>query len=564
MADNARRTIHRESRWVCTSRRTQAPVSSVNVAIIGQSVDSDKCTRGKPPFTKRTTRLRLSITPFFATYAVRNAYGHDMPSRGATTSITATDLFCGAGGSSLGAVTAGLTLEVAANHWSKAVEVHQANFPNTRHDCADVSQVDFHRYPSSDVLIASPECTNHSSSKGVSRKRQQVGLWDTPDPAAERSRATMWDVHRYIEVHRPSVVVVENVVEAHSWIYWSAWWQAFCDAGYIPQTLSLNSMHIPGGSLGSQVPQSRDRLYVVAARKGISLDLELRPEAYCQQCETVTTARQHFKSPSRTFGRYRQSWVWLCRVCSATVEPPTAPASQAIDWSIPSQRIGDRSKPLAESTLMRIRNGFERYGIIEGNFIETMRSHQHSTPVSEPLSTVVASSKHHALVNVVETAHSGTRQSRSVHEPFRTMVASDDRPLLVDPPKSFYLRNFGDGSKEAGNMLHPTTVPLGAITAHDHTSLLVPYYSNGQAQKVSEPIGTLTTHDQYDLASAIDIDDCTFRMLEPHEVGRAMGFPDTYQVDGTKKDRVRLYGNAVTPPVMEFIVGRVVSALKVA
>ena len=487
-----------------------------------------------------------------------------MPSRGITTSITATDLFCGAGGSSLGAVTAGLTLEVAANHWSKAVEVHQANFPDTRHDCADVSQVDFRRYPSSDVLIASPECTNHSASKGVSRKRQQVGLWDTPDPAAERSRATMWDVHRYIEVHRPSVVVVENVIEARSWIYWAAWWQAFCDAGYVPQTLSLNSMHVPEGPLGGQVPQSRDRLYVVAARKGISLDLELRPEAYCQQCETVTTARQHFKSPSRPFGRYRQSWVWLCRVCSTIVEPPTAPASQAIDWSLPSQRIGDRSKPLAESTLARIRNGFERYGITTGTFIETMRSHQHSTPVSEPLSTVVASSNHHALVNVVETAHSGTRQSRSIHEPFRTMVASDDRPLLVDPPTSFYLRNFGDGSKEAGNMLHPTTVPLGAITAHDHTSLLVPYYSNGQAQKVSEPIGTLTTHDQYDLASAIDIDDCTFRMLEPHEVGRAMGFPDTYQVDGTKKDRVRLYGNAVTPPVMEFIVGRVVSALKVA
>jgi site-specific DNA-cytosine methylase len=37
--------------------------------------------------------------------------------------------------------------------------------------------------------------------------------------------------------------------------------------------------------------------------------------------------------------------------------------------------------------------------------------------------------------------------------------------------------------------------------------------------------------------------------------------PDDYRVEGTKKDRVKLYGNAVTPPVMEFLVGRVAEAL---
>ena len=39
---------------------------------------------------------------------------------------------------------------------------HAANFPDTEHDCADVSQVDPRRYPTTDVLWASPECTNHS------------------------------------------------------------------------------------------------------------------------------------------------------------------------------------------------------------------------------------------------------------------------------------------------------------------------------------------------------------------------------------------------------------------
>jgi DNA (cytosine-5)-methyltransferase 1 len=33
-----------------------------------------------------------------------------------------------------------------------------------------------------------------------------------PDAAAERSRATMWDVPRFAETHRYQAVVVENVV----------------------------------------------------------------------------------------------------------------------------------------------------------------------------------------------------------------------------------------------------------------------------------------------------------------------------------------------------------------
>ncbi len=69
--------------------------------------------------------------------------------------ITVTDLFCGAGGSSLGAESAGLTLRMAANHWQTAIDVHQAHFPDAGHDCADISQADPRRYPVTDILLAS-------------------------------------------------------------------------------------------------------------------------------------------------------------------------------------------------------------------------------------------------------------------------------------------------------------------------------------------------------------------------------------------------------------------------
>ncbi|MFV0362233.1 MAG: DNA cytosine methyltransferase [Suipraeoptans sp.] len=112
------------------------------------------------------------------------------------------DQFCGAGGSSLGVRRAseryggGIDVSLAMNHWKLAIETHSTNFPNTDHDCADMSAVDPRRYSSADLLITSPECTNHSLAKGVKRKYQntQTLFGDLfCDPSAERSRATMWD-----------------------------------------------------------------------------------------------------------------------------------------------------------------------------------------------------------------------------------------------------------------------------------------------------------------------------------------------------------------------------------
>lgn len=46
---------------------------------------------------------------------------------------TVTDLFCGYGGSSIGAQAAGLRIRMAINHWKLAVETHNTNFPKADH-----------------------------------------------------------------------------------------------------------------------------------------------------------------------------------------------------------------------------------------------------------------------------------------------------------------------------------------------------------------------------------------------------------------------------------------------
>ena len=142
--------------------------------------------------------------------------------------ITVTDQFCGAGGSSQGVrnfsnkMGGGIEVSMALNHWKLAIETHNTNFPDTFHDCTDISACDPRRYMATDILITSPECTNHSIAKGRKRIQSQLDLFDSSliDPSAERSRATMWDVCRFAEYHNYNLIIVENVVDARSWIMW--------------------------------------------------------------------------------------------------------------------------------------------------------------------------------------------------------------------------------------------------------------------------------------------------------------------------------------------------------
>lgn len=440
--------------------------------------------------------------------------------------LTCTDLFCGAGGSSIGAETAGVTLAMAANHWPKAIEVHQTNFPAARHDIADLSQVDPRRYPRTDILMASPSCTNHSAAKGVSRKAQNPSLFDSPDLSAERSRATMWDAHRFTEQHRYDAVIVENVVDAARWVYWPSWWQAWTDAGYTAKVVNLNSAHT------GLVPQWRDRIYIVAVRNGIAFpDVDPRPPCWCPECETVVEGRQVFRRHGRTAGKWRQSYDYRCPSCAGVVDPPAPPAASIIDWTLPAGRIGDRDRPLADATRARISRALAMYG-----------------------PSLIA-----AAGNTWERP--GYTRAWPLGQPAPTQAATAQHGLAVPPPSNAVvvpLRNH--------TLPTPASVPTATIAAGgNHHGLLFAPQSGGEGQPTSRPApsqATKATPLLVNPAATLDVDDCGFRMLEPHEIGRAMAFPDSYRVDGTKRDRVRLYGNAVTPPAMEWLISRVRTALE--
>lgn len=410
--------------------------------------------------------------------------------------FTVTDLFCGAGGSSLGAVAMGCELRMAVNHWQLAIDTHSSNFPDTEHDCNDVCGVDPRRYPSTNVLIASPECTNHSLAKGARRKNLGQGhLFKTTliDPAEERSRATMWDVPRFAEFHRYDAVIVENVVDARHWVMWDAWLHAMDSLGYRWKCVSLNSMFcLP-------TPQSRDRLYVVFWRKGNRApDLDFRPPAPCPRCGIVE-AIQTWKRNARTgapndVGRYRKQYVYTCPQCRAEVTPFYYAALNAIDWTIPAQRIGDRPHPLKPRTLERIKYGLEKFGRTPLLVITNMTTDKGRVrPVTDAhfvqTASAVSGLASPFLVETTFGARSASEAASPGDGPWATQTTRQSLGMtFAGTPFLTSTNYFDDRTIQAGEAWHTqTTQTKFGITAP--ASFLVTLRGTGSDQLPSTPIG---------------------------------------------------------------------------
>src|SRR5262245_24901499 len=109
------------------------------------------------------------------------------------------DMFCGGGGSSLGAQAAGARIVGGAEMAEYAALAFKANFPQAElihgdlrdHNARDIAQ----RVGRVDLLLSSPECTNHTCAKGSS-------------PRSEESRETALQVLRYARVLAPRWVVL--------------------------------------------------------------------------------------------------------------------------------------------------------------------------------------------------------------------------------------------------------------------------------------------------------------------------------------------------------------------
>lgn len=166
--------------------------------------------------------------------------------------IRAFDMFCGAGGASLGAREGGATIVGGVDLWGPAVESFRLNFPE-----AHVFEQDLRRLTPKqvlaktgpiDLLISSPECTHHTCARGNK-------------PRSDESRDTAFQVIRYAKVMKPRWITLENVVHMKPWSRYGELKMALEKLKYKVHEQIIDSSHYG-------VAQRRRRLFMIAELRG--------------------------------------------------------------------------------------------------------------------------------------------------------------------------------------------------------------------------------------------------------------------------------------------------------
>ncbi|WP_312226535.1 DNA cytosine methyltransferase, partial [Stutzerimonas nitrititolerans] len=205
----------------------------------------------------------------------------------------------------------------------------------------------------------------------------------------------------------------------------------------------------------------------------------------------------------------------------------------------------------------------------------TLRRNMVGADARTPLTTVAAQAEHHALATAfLEQANGGFYQGagNDARDPVSTITASGSQQRLVAAHLTAMAQNVvGNDLREplptilAGATrfaeVECTLSPEQEADALRVAAFLVKYYGSGIAVDLHDPVDTITTKDRLALVTVhiqgmpYVIVDIGLRMLKPHELYRAQGFPTNYIIDRTANGTplstsaaVRMVGNSVSPP----------------
>jgi DNA (cytosine-5)-methyltransferase 1 len=332
-----------------------------------------------------------------------------------------------------------------------------------------------------DLLWASPECTHHSIARGGR-------------PRSDQSRASAWLILKWLSELYVERVIIENVPEFLSW-------GPLDDTGHPIQKQKGKTFRAFIGALRSL---------------GYSVDWKLLTAA---DYGDPTTRRRLFIQAVK--GRRKIVWPQITHMDgmeNLMGYQPWRTARDIIDWSIPGTSILDRKKPLAEATMRRIAVGIEKYW----------------KDYAKPFLAVLY----------------GTNDVRSLELPFPTVTTSGAHHALIEP---FITRYNGScsGQHEGDNRNHEISLPLPTVDTSNRYGIvepfLVEYYGNGGSESVDMPLKTICTKEHFALVTGTNTCklDIRFRMLKPHELARAQGFPEDYKILGTVAEQTKQIGNAV-------------------
>lgn len=378
--------------------------------------------------------------------------------------LRAADLFCGAGGTSQGAEQSGAAKVVCAvNHWQTAVDTHSANFPHAQHINSRLDQVNPGECPKIDLLFASPECTHHSRARGGK-------------PTSDQQRSGAWDLMRWVEYHRPSYIVVENVPEFREWgpvgdhgrplpkfrgRFFDSWVQAIQSAGYRVEHQLLNAADFGAAT-------SRTRLFVVARKGNRSPHFP----------DPTHAARVGGELPGMAMKRWRS-------------------AAEIIDWSIPCKSVFLRKIPLKDNTLLRIEAGLRRF--VEP-YVVILRNNQSTGGINSPIGTLTAGGGHFGVAVPFQYSTQSCGAAKGTGSPIPTLTTNGNVHLAVP-----FIA--GCGARDGQSPPKPVGEPLNTITVKDAKCVAVPFLAQlshgGRELAIGDPVRTITTSHRGDTGIAI-------------------------------------------------------------
>lgn len=465
------------------------------------------------------------------------------------------DNFAGGGGASNGIELAtGRSVDIAINHDEDAIAMHQVNHPATEHYKEDVWKINPKEVVKGRPVALcwfSPDCKHFSKAKGGKPVEKQI-------------RGLAWVAVRWAIEVRPRVIILENVEEFKTWgplkngkpdpdkkgITFQSFVKSLKALGYQVEWRELRACDYGA-------PTIRKRFFLIARCDG-------RPIVW----------------PKPTHGDPQSLEVQAGRL------KPWRTAAEIIDWSIPCPSIFDRRRPLAENTNRRIARGIHKF-VLNNPEPFTVRICQSGFDgkgmqyrIDQPLTTIVTKAEH-CLATPIIARQFGQSIGHSLEAPLGTITAggggkselvtaflaqyhsetsshesrgqSLNKPILTLDTSNRYALVTGQLIKSEGNRTSKVR------------AFLLKYYGSDIGQACTDPLHTITTKDRFGLVTLhgedYEIVDIGMRMLEPHELFTAQGFPAEYIIDRdingkkqTKKSQVARCGNSVPPPFAEHLV----------
>ncbi|GIP25525.1 DNA methyltransferase [Paenibacillus sp. J23TS9] len=515
------------------------------------------------------------------------------------------DNFAGGGGASTGIELAtGRSVDIAINHDPAAIAMHEANHPETKHYCESVWDVDPREVAAGrpvGLVWLSPDCKHFSKAKGGK-------------PVEKAIRGLAWIAVRWAATVRPRVIMLENVEEFKTW--GPLMKDGYPDPDQKGRTFNcfVNALRRQGYKVEWKelkacdygAPTIRKRLFLIARCDGRPIVWPEPTHGAPDSPEVMAGKRKPWRTAAEII-----DWSIPCPSIFERKKPLAENTERRIARGI-QRFVTNNPKPFIVRVnhsgsnhhytddidepfkTITSKNGWGLVSptLIEIGYGEGPGQNPRVPGLQKPLGTVVAGGRKHALVAAFLAKHYGGNYAgpgTDLDYPLSTVTTVDHNALVTahiarhfgesvgsaadDPIGTVTAGGGGKSSLVTSHLIklrgtcqdgQPVTEPMPTITAGglhvgEVRAFLLKYYGSADnGQQLDNPLHTVTTKDRFGLVTVEGVDyqivDIGMRMLEPHELFAAQGFPSNYIInryaDGKsvpKSAQVARCGNSVSP-----------------